>query len=330
MTVTLKDIAQITGVSINTVSHALKNKPDIGKATAREIQETAARLGYRPNLAARNLVLRKTFTIGLAVNEIDNPVRVEFCEKLRTLAAADGYRLLTAPLADNWTGSIGDLLDHHVDGLIVGAVWDHACEQAAKTFLPECRRNRIPFILFGKTAGHDADCVEIDLEHSVYLLTGHLLERGCRDIALFAPSRNAANFRGYSRAMTDAGLGNAIRRIDLSSGRMEPAYDEMNMFLTSGKKPPRALIAANDLAALGAMRALREHQIRIPAQCAVAGVDNIAFARYANPSLTSVGFDNGACAATVWKLMKRRLDTPGDYSPVSIAIRQKLFIREST
>ena len=330
MPVTMRDIARKMGVSINTVSRALKNKPDIGEETTRKIQEAASALGYRPNFSARSLVLRKTFTIGLAVSEIDNPVRVEFCEKLRSLAASSGYRVLTAALSDDWRRSIGDLLDHHVDGLIVGAVWNPSDEAEVMTFRRECRRSGIPMILFGKITDETADCVEIDLEASVYLLTRRLLTCGYRDVALFASCAAAANFRGYARAMTEAGLRDRIRRIDLACGRMEPAYDTMKRFLASGEPLPRVIIAANDLSAIGIMRALREHRIGIPECCAVAGVDNIAFAQYSNPSLTTVGFDNGLCAETVWKLMKQRLDQPEDHSVLRAAIRQKLFPREST
>ncbi len=80
MVVRLKDIAELMGVSVNTVSRALKDKPDIGEKTRQRIKEAAAALGYRPDLNARSLVLQKTSTIGLAVTESDNPVRMEFCE----------------------------------------------------------------------------------------------------------------------------------------------------------------------------------------------------------------------------------------------------------
>ena len=329
--VTLKDIASRVGVSINTVSHALKDKPDIGAETVRRIKAAAAELGYRPNPAARSLVLKKSYTIGAAMTEIDNPVRVEFCEKLRVLAAQDGYRLLTAALSDNnWRANIGGLLDHHVDGLIVGAVWDVPGASGSADGMEECRNARIPIVSFGKNRLLPGDSVEIDLENSVYRLTWHLLERKYSGIALFAGPKSIANFRGYERAMAEAGLKTKIRRLDLSFGRMETAYHDLTRFLDSGGELPEAIIAANDLSALGAIRALHEHGIAVPEQCAVAGVDNIGFARYAVPSLTSIGFDNGLCAKTVWNLMIRRLKNQEKRAVVRKAIRQKLFIREST
>ena len=87
MAVTLKDVAALVGVSVNTVSLALKDKPEIKLKTRERVKAAAEALGYRPNLNARSLVLRQTNTIGVAVTEIDNPVRMEFCERLRSLAA---------------------------------------------------------------------------------------------------------------------------------------------------------------------------------------------------------------------------------------------------
>ncbi|MBO4632069.1 MAG: LacI family DNA-binding transcriptional regulator [Lentisphaeria bacterium] len=330
MMVTLKDIAARVGVSINTVSHALKGNPDIGAETARRIRSVASEMGYRPNPAARSLVSKHSFTIGLAVTEIDNPVRVEFCEKLRILAAQDGYRLLTAALTDNWRKSFDDLLNHHVDGVIIGAVWDAPGDFESADWSGKWKNEGIPIVSFGKHHLFPGDSVEIDLENSVYQLTRHLQLRGYDEIALLAPPKSIANFRGYERAMVEAGRRKMIRRLNLSLGRMEVAYQDMTRFLDSGKKLPRAIVAANDLSALGAVRALHEHGIKIPEQCAVAGVDNIGFARYSVPSLTSIGFDNGLCAKTVWKLMARRLKNQEKRAAVRTVIQQKLFIREST
>ena len=125
--VTLKDIANLVGVSVNTVSRGLKDKPDIGLKTRQRIKEAAAALGYRP---------------------MDNPVRMEFCEKLRVRAERDGYRLLTTSLAQNdeqeWstgnTGSIEDLLARRVDGLIIGTIWGLTGEQPLGPLLKECRQ----------------------------------------------------------------------------------------------------------------------------------------------------------------------------------------------
>lgn len=334
MAVRLKDIAELMGVSVNTVSRALKDKPDIGEKTRQRIKEAAAALGYRPDLNARSLVLQKTSTIGLAVTESDNPVRMEFCEKLRQRAERDGYRILTTSLRYKWDAdnmaAVEELLARRVDGLIIGALWQVAGEYVLGKLLQDCKSNRIPVVLFGLPGELDADCVEIDLEESAYRLTRHLIDKGYRDIAFVLNTDKDYKFTGYRQAMLEAGLKEYIRLIPLPACRMEPAYHAMNRYLDSGGKLPQAIIAGNDLGALGFLSALREHGIDVPGQCAVAGVDNIEFGKFSCPPLTTIGFDNGACAEAVWNLMRQRLTQKENTPAVQIAVPQTLIPRQST
>lgn len=334
MAVRLKDIAELMGVSVNTVSRALKDKPDIGEKTRQRIKDAAAALGYRPNLNARSLVLQKTATIGLAVTESDNPVRMEFCEKLRQRAERDGYRILTASLHYQWeygnVATVEELLSRGVDGLIIGALWQISGEYELEKLLQDCKSNRIPAVLFGQPGKLDADCVEIDLEESAYRLTRHLIEKGYRDIAFFLETENDFKFAGYRQAMLEAGLKKHIRLVKLPAVRMEPAYRAMNRYLDSGGRLPQAVIAANDLGALGFLAALREHGIDVPGQCAVAGMDNIEFGKFSSPPLTTIGFDNGACAEAVWNLMRRRLNQKENTPAVQLTVPQTLITRQST
>lgn len=329
--VRMKDIAEMVGVSINTVSHALRGKPDISPETAKRIKDAAAALGYRPNLHARSLVLRKSFTIGLAVTEINNPVRVEFCERLRLFAEKDGYKLLTIALRDNWQKNIENLLERNIDGLIVGTNWNKPGLQLPFSTLEECKKNQTPIVLFGKPHSDEyTDCVEIDFEESAYCLTQHLISRGYKDIASFTNENHLTRAAGYERAMRDSGLADRIRYLPLTYANMENAYQDMCGLLKSGSPLPQAIVAANDLSAFGAIRALHEYGIKIPEKCAVAGMDNTRFSNFSVPSLTSIGFDNGRCAEAVWQLMMNRLQKKTKDTQVNIKVHQKLFPREST
>ncbi|MFA6930966.1 MAG: LacI family DNA-binding transcriptional regulator [Lentisphaeria bacterium] len=334
MASTLKDIAELVGVSVNTVSRALKDKSDIGEKTRRRVKEAASALGYRPNLNARSLVLKKTQTVGLAVTESDNPVRMEFCEKLRCFAARDGYRILTVSLDHAWSNSnllaIEDLLSRRVDGLILGATWGLTGEQPLGEQLKECRKNGIPAVLFGQAQTTLADCVEIDLEESAGKLTKHLIERGYRNITFF--ENNPANqaLKGYQMVMEEAGLKSGIRIVPSYSGRMEAAFAAMECFLEAEKKLPDAVIASNDLGAIGFLAALRKHHISVPQQCAVAGFDNISFGKFTEPPLTTIGYDNGFFSETVWNMMIRRLRKEETGTARRERILQKLNVRQST
>ena len=314
--VTLKDIANLVGVSVNTVSRGLKDKPDIGLKTRQRIKEAAAALGYRPNLNARSLVLQKTSTIGVAVTEMDNPVRMEFCEKLRVRAEQDGYRLLTTSLAQdngcNWrAGNIGcieDLLARRVDGLIIGAIWGLTGEQPLGTILQ--------------------DCIEIDFFDSGCRLTEYMLKKGYRSIVYFGdPGDRRAG--GYEKAMKLHGAGKNIQIWPHTANRPEAGRDAMDEYLKRSCNPPQAVVAGNDLGAIGIISSLKKHGLRVPQDCAVAGFDNIAMGEFIDPPLTSIGFDNNTFVDTVWNMMIRRLRKLETGPAQKITLNQELIVRES-
>ncbi len=331
---TLKDIAKLVGVSVNTVSRALKDKPDIGLKTRERVKEAASALGYRPNLNARSLVLKKTSIIGVAVTEPDNPVRMEFCEKLRFCAERDGYRLLTVSLSYDWNlknlDALEDLLARRVDGMVVGAIWGLTGEQPLGTLLQECRQKGTPVVVFGQPQTELADCVEINFPDSAFHLTSHLLEKGYRKIVFFDSLAGSLKTPGYLRSMREHGMEKEISVWEVPAGRMDTGFVSMEKYLEKFKRPPEAVIASNDLGALGILAALRKHHIRVPEDCAVAGFDNITFGEYSNPSLTTIGYDSGYFAETVWSLMVRRLKKTETGPAKRICIPQKLIVRQST
>ncbi len=332
MAVTLKDVAALVGVSVNTASRALKDKPDIGLKTRERIKEAAAALGYRPNLNARSLVLKKTSTIGIAVTEPDNPVRMEFCERLRGYAAGDDYRLLNISLKADWrknVEAVEDLLARRVDALVIGYLWGLISEQAMGPILQECRQGGIPVVIFGDPKTELADCIEIDFRDSAFQLTAHAIRRGGRDIVLFAPSIESAREEGYRQAMIEHGLGDHIRVWPLPGSGFSCAAASLDAYLNKFKTPPHAIIGFNDISAVGIISALKKHGYRVPEDCAVAGVDNISYGEYYDPPLTSIGFDNGYFAETVWNLLKGRLDKTETGPAKRLKLHQNLVIRQS-
>lgn len=328
--VTLKDVAKLLGVSVNTVSRGLKDKPDIGLKTRQRIKDAAAALGYRPNLNARSLVLQKTSTIGVAVTEMDNPVRMEFCEKLRTRAEKDNYHLLTTTLPFDYSNidSVEELLARHVDGLIIGAIWGLTGEQPLGPILQECRKTNTPVILFGNPETELADCVEINFFDSASRLTEYLLKKHYSAIVYFGNKKDG-RFDGYEKTMNTYGQMNNIQIWDQPANRLEEGRNAMDAYLNLFKSPPPAVIAGNDLGAIGIISSLKRHGFRVPEDCAVAGFDNIAVGEFIDPPLTTIGFDNGLFADTVWNLMIHRLNNTETGPVKRIELKQELIIRKS-
>lgn len=334
MAATLKDIASLLNVSVNTVSRALKDKEDIGLQTRRRVKEAAEALGYRPNLNARSLVLKKTNTVGLAITESNNPVRMELCDALVRRAAKDGYRLLTVALHHVWNqdneNAVTELLDRRVDGLILGAVWGLPGEETLGKVLLEYKKSQIPAVLFGNPLTELADCVIFDEEESTFLLMKYLLEKGYRSIRLF-DGENSSIYKGCLRAAQAMDCPERFSAGPACSRYSKEAFEGMDQFLSRKNRTlPDAVIASNDLGAMGFIAALHKHGIKIPSQCAVAGFDNIAHGQFLTPALTSVGYDKDAVAETIWQLLYRRMNGKTPFPVKKVTVPYQLYIRKST
>jgi DNA-binding LacI/PurR family transcriptional regulator len=185
-------------------------------------------------------------------------------------------------------------------------------------------------VLFGQAQTELADCVEIDMEECAERLTRHLIERGYRKITFFENNPASLVLKGYRQTMETIGLADGLRIVQDYSGRMDVAFAVMEKFLKTEKELPDAVIAANDLGAIGFLAALRKHHISVPQQCAVAGFDNIAFGQYTAPPLTTIGYDNGLFSETVWNMMIRRLRNEETGPAKRERILQTLIVRQST
>ena len=333
MPATLKDLAALVGVSVNTVSRALKDKPDIGLQTRQRIKEAAVALGYRPNLNARSLVLKKSSIIGVAITESDNPVRMEFCEKLRKIADQEGYRLLIAGISvdknEKDMETIEDLLGRGVDGLIIGYLSGLLAEQPIGRILRECSKNKIPVTVFGDAETGLADSVYIDFFESGYRLTSYLLERKKTPIAFLGERQESPRRQGYFKAMEDHGKKEDAFCLEIEGHRLGSGRDAMEKYLKKFNQPPQAIIAPNDLVAIGIISTLKAHGWKVPRDTSVAGFDNIEIGAYNDPPLTSIGFDNASFAESVWQLIGSRLKSKEQEKAKCLKLHQELIVRGS-
>ena len=288
---TLKDIAELTGVSVNTVSRALKDMPDIGAKTKERVRRAAEALGYTPNVLARGLATRRSYTLGLVATELANPVRSAFIEALRRLALDNGYQLLvggfeTEAQAD---GQIRELCARGVDGLVLGNVGGILSEKPYWPALEAAARAGIPAVVFYNVQTSKLDNVFLDYSRITEELTRHLIEKHrLQDIRFTGTTLDYDRGTGYRAAMRAAGLERHINLIPLTDYHMGPAREDMAAFL-SGNPCPEAVVCHNDLAAIGIMAALRGRGLRVPEDVAVVGADNIEAADFLNPGLTSAG-----------------------------------------
>lgn len=278
--VTLKTIAQKTGYSVTTVSRALAGYDDVSPATRQTIRQIARELGYYPNHTARQLQKQQTDTIGLILPSVGP----RFADPYFSLVLAGigdglaerGYDLLiaTRPPGPAEFEAYRTLAEgRRVDGLVVIRT---RRQDERIAYLVE---RGFPFVAFGRTdLDVDYPYIDEDGECGTYELVRHLIGLGHRRIAYIAASQHFAfghfRHRGYRRALEDAGLDYApdlVRTADLTRrGGAQAARH-----LLDQKPPPTALVAANDLMALGAMSVAQERGLRVGPDISIAGFDDI-------------------------------------------------------
>jgi LacI family transcriptional regulator len=332
MKIRLKDIAEQAGVSVNTVSRALKNKPDIGLKTRQRIQEIANELGYMPNAIARSLVLQRSNMIGLAVSEIDNPVRSHLIELLRRKLKKHGLKLLVTGLdSQEETGQeLNELVEHGVDGIIFGSISGKLEDTPIWQSLEKLIKRGFPVAGFGNFTTSQIDHVQLDYKKHAEELTQNLIKRGFKriafwDIELIQDENNRQS--GYLSAMRQAGLSPEVWQCETAG--TEGGRLAIKKYLNSAPDLPEVIIGRNDQLAIGIMSGLHQAGFKIPDDIAVAGFDNIELCDFLIPSLTSVGVNADKLADKLVEIIKVRLNDQS-HTPIHHTLPCSLVEREST
>jgi LacI family transcriptional regulator len=330
--VRLKDIADKTGFSTNTVSLALRHSPRIPQQTRDVIQRAAADLNYLPNQIAKSLVSRETKTIGLVLTDINNPVLTHTAQAIELALAARGYGTLFATSNNNLAEelrAIEMVQARQVDGMLI-----YPTNHRQLDHLRQLRRANYPIVLLvgDPDAGIDAVCM--DERRGAYKATRHLIDVGHRRIAIIDganPQGNREKRDGYQQALAEAGIPfETDLALDPRGQSVDRGYWAIDGVMNSDKRPT-AIFAANDSLALGALRWCLKHNVRVPEDVAIVGMDNIEFAEYAGVPLSSVDYAvETVTRMAVDRLM--RLIAAGDHLPEPrvTQIDPDLVIREST
>ena len=310
-TVGLVEIARIAGVSPATVSRALAGNPVVAQATRDRVRELAREHGFRLNLTASALRRRRTQTVGVVVplghdaaQGLSDPFFMGLIAPLADALAESGYDLLLSrviPADDDW------LTDRVEGGRVDGTVVIGQSDQVE--VIERVAARYPPMVVWGaRVAGGAQVTVGTDNVAGGRLATEHLLERGRRRIAFFgnpAVPEFAARHQGWREAL--AGAGRAIEAMLLPVHlTTSDAYQEIVAFL-DGNPSPDGVVAASDVIAMSAMRALAERGLRVPDEVSVVGYDDIAVARHTHPPLTTVRQDLDCGARLLVELLLRRM-----------------------
>jgi LacI family transcriptional regulator len=329
--ITILDVAARAGVSRQTVSRAMNDKADIRAETRQRILRVAQEMGYRPSSLARGLKTNRTRTIGLVVPDIANPFFAEVARGAAEAAYDEDYSVLLCNTDEQpvreW--AILEMLEaHSVDGLILvsSRLSDDQLQRALAAWPPCVVVNR------RLEPQPGAGCVLVRDALAAQWAMRHLLERGHRRIGLLAGAPTSRSGqerqRGYRLALEAAGLATKAEWHPPCDPTVEGGYRAALALLTS-QPMLTALLAYNDLVALGAQQACRELDRRIPLDCALVGWDDIVFSSHVSPPLTTVRMPKRQIGERAMALLFELIQDPS-LAPPPVALEAELIIRDST
>jgi len=328
--VTIRDVAEAVGVSVNTVSRALNDKPDVSAETKAAILETAKKLDYRPNKLARGLRSNKTQTIGVIVADIANPFYGAMVKGVEKAARASNWSIILGNTDEDYEKEaevIQTMLADRVDGLLIVPA------QAGTETIKQLQESKFPFVLLGRRFDDlPTDYVVTDDAQGGFIATEHLIKLGHKQVAMInGPLRVSSakeRLRGYKKALETYGL--EIDETMVSAGAMttEDGY-RITKALLDRRVHPTAVFAYSDFVAFGVMRAIREAKLNIPNDIAVVGYDDVEFSSCLETPLTTIAIPEQELAINAVRVLETRLNT-SDKDPLTSVLSVKLIVRDST
>jgi LacI family transcriptional regulator len=338
MKVTIIDIAKELDLSVSTVSRALKHDKRISEKVTESVNQLAREMGYRPNLLARSLVTDKSYSIGLVINDISWSFFSELSQYVQNSCESHGYSMFMFSSGDDPKKEImgiESMIARRIDGLIV---YSHESRENILQ-LERTSSAGYPVVLLNNLEGVPLDIVAVDNCKGIYQVMEYLHELGHCRIAYVGPkpvkSVEKERLSGYENFLKEKCGG--VDQEMVFTGRAHPliGYDATKIFL---KKQPRptAVIAYNDIIALGVNRAILEEKLRIPEDVSVVGSDGLDICLSAYPPLTTVSSPLKQIANTAVDILINRIETlerkeeESIFSPQNIKLVPQLIVREST
>lgn len=330
----MKDIARDLGVSVITVSKALRNLGDISPETRARVLKRARELNYSPNLAARTLVTGRTYLMGLVVPDLVHSFFAEMAKGLSGVLRNSGYSLVISSSEENpelEKQAVDQLLARSVDVLLVASV------QGTVDTFQHVEEKKVPYILVDRCfAGFAANFVGVKDETVGTLATEHLIAAGCRTIAHIGGthiSTAAGRLEGYRRTLLQHGIPvrpEYIVRADKSDESADDAGYRTAMKLLSLDPRPDGIFCFSDPVAIGAMKAILESGLRIPEDVALIGCGNLHFDDALRVPLSSVDQRSEMIGRRTGRLALSLVEAESPARPKAVFLEPKLVIRQSS
>lgn len=322
----------MANVSHPTVSRALSHSPLVKGETAERIRQIAANLGYRPSAIARSLASKKTKTIGVVVTTIADPFIADVISGVEETANDHGYSVFLANSnadPEREVKVVHSFHERRVDGILVTA------SRVGALYVPLLSRLKVPIVLINNQHPDETDefiySVMIDNTKASKQVMEHLIGLGHRRIAYIGDQggfqSDTERFVGYRQSLEFAGYPFLPELVVHGDGKPEGGRQAMEKLLAI-PKPPTAVFCYNDMSALGALRAIHQHGLKVPDDISIVGFDDLAIASYTSPLLTTVAQPKQQMGRMAMETMLKILS--GVDAKTNIKVEGKLLIREST
>ncbi|MFQ5796695.1 MAG: LacI family DNA-binding transcriptional regulator [Candidatus Bipolaricaulia bacterium] len=329
--VTMEDIAKQAGVSVNTVSRALSDRPEISPETKQRILEIAGRLNYVPNKLARSLRSNKTGTVGAIIADLANPFFAALVAGIEEAARHRDYSLILASTSEDYEReerTIQVMLEERVDGLLITPT------QVRADAIVELQRHGTPFVLIDRYFEDvQTDYVVADNVQGGVLAVSHLIDEGYRKILHIAGPMHTSNARerleGYRRALEAHNIRYDESLVCSDAVTMEDGYRIACDVLAQGLHP-EAIFTYSDFVAFGVIRAIRELDLRIPDDIAVVGYDDIEVASALEVPLTTVRMPRRKMGRVAMDLLDERIDDQREEGGHKVTLDVELIVRASS
>lgn len=326
---TIVDVARIAGVSVSTVSHVVNGTRNVNAGTAASVHAAIAATGYSPNMLARSLVRSATNSVGIAISTSTNSYFMDIICAIEEACAAQGQMVFLSDTKDDPDTELAvvkALHNRRVDGIILAPSADP--EQRAIAYL---RDNKVPCVLVDRLTASDIDQVGVENREAMQALVEHLISLGHSRIGMVAgqPNFETTNERilGYRLAM-------AKHNLAVNEAWIFPGNPSVAAATASTKKLLQvdggvtAIATGNNLATIGAVRALSDAKLRVPDDIALASFDDFEWADFFEPRLTVMAQPCEDIGRRAAELLAQRIKIPD--APIKVVrLKPKLIIRRS-
>ena len=325
----IKTVARKARVSTATVSRTIHLDPAVSTKTAQRVRAAIKALKYHPNVNARALVSGRSHILGLTISDISNPFFPELVKRFEEIAIQHGYEVIvtnTDYSPERMSLCVGRMLERKVDGVAM------MTSEMDSALIAEISDRGVPIVFLDVgTVQKRVSNISVNYAMGVGQAVQHLVDLGHRDIGFISGPLKLKSARirrtAFLRALNRQGVPRDSAWIEEGDHKIEGGEAAMRRLLAG--KIPTAVLASNDLTAIGALRAIHQHGLNVPGDISLVGFDDIDFARYIQPALTTVRLSRAELALQAFNALHHVLKG-GSVRGKQYTVSTSLVVREST